>query len=79
MADIICDAQFMLTLRVSYRKRGKTQELDVEKMLDEKVEGHSEICMRGGVVVADQGYGSLQIWKSFMSPEVSGIRIMRSN
>lgn len=78
-ADVICEALFRITLGVRFRRRGESQSINVQKILEQFTSGYVELSMCGIVATADRGYGSLNLLKSLISRGMGGVMIMANH
>lgn len=77
--DWLCESCFRITLGARFRRRGGTQFRNAGKLLNELLEGHWIIFLRGVIVSVDRGYGSLKLLRLLISLGMCGIMIMLSN
>ena len=66
-ADAIADAFFRITLAVRFRRRGHSQESNVECMFRAVMQSVGQLNPRGIIVTADRGYGRLSLLSQMLS------------
>lgn len=66
-ADAIADAFFRITLAVRFRRRGHSQESNVECMFRAVMQSVGQLSPRGIIVTADRGYGRLSLLSQMLS------------
>lgn len=78
-ADVICDAQFCVTIAVRFRRNGEDQKANVENIITPFAESRGEMYMYGLIATEDRGYGSMDLMERFVSCGIGMIMVMPQN
>ena len=76
IADVIDDALFRVILRVRFRRRSKSQEAIVRKLLSSILDGTGQMSPAGITVTGGRGYGKLSLVKKLREMAIGSILIM---
>lgn len=75
-ADAVADALFRLTLMVRFRRRGEQQAINVQRLIDNLVEGRGEHSLHGLTLTADRVYGNMTLIRNLLCHDIGSILIM---
>lgn len=75
-ADALADALFRITLALRFRRRGQGQCDNVDKLLNDILDGRGKQSLLGFVITADRGYGKLSLLKKLLKNGIGSILVM---
>jgi hypothetical protein len=72
----LADAFFRTTLAIRFRRKGESQLVCVEKLLDAVLEGRGERSFSGLILTGDRGYGKPQLLDALRKRGLSCVFVM---